>query len=84
MKWVPKILRRIIVLWCVVGFAKLCILVNPYVQLIAKYFSPEHFAEHPIDATAAAWVILITAIGCGVVLMIGIHWFTKWLFNERD
>lgn len=83
MKLLPKILRRIIVVWCLYGVARLCILMNPHVLWIGAQVGPDN-SQHQIIADATeGWSLCITAVGLCLLASYGIHCFSSWLFNEK-
>lgn len=80
MKLLPKVLRRLIVVWCVYGLARLCILVNPLVVRLAELMFDWEISSADVAGT---WVLLAIASGTCVFLCVLLHRFAAWLFNEK-
>lgn len=85
MSWFPKILRRVIVLWCLYGLVRLVLLAHPHVvrlALVIRAGCPDYGSSRG-DAVITTWILLLS----GTVLFAGatyvVHVFSRWLFNER-
>lgn len=83
MKWLAKVLRRVIVLWCVYGLVRICVWANPFVMKLAKLVFAEDFVYNPGASTAGIWFLLILALGGIVLAIYALHCFAAWLFNEK-
>ncbi len=85
MKWLPKLLRRVIVLWCGYGLVQLVLLVHPKVCWLAdKWYwkNPDNWTSEN-SAILGTWTLLVAgAVAVGVIIC-GVHYFSKWLFNEK-
>ena len=93
---IMKLLRRAMVVWCVYGIVKLCILVNPLLFWVAGKVTPYYYdrSMYPSlksvtwdssspEQIVCVWLIaLLGAIVAGIVVC-GIHYAAKAIFNER-
>jgi hypothetical protein len=80
MTLLKTILRRVIVVWCLYGISRWCILVNPLVVRLAGLI---YDGEIKTSDVARTWFWLILAAVFLIVICLSLHVFTKWLFNEK-
>ena len=93
---IMKLLRRAMMVWCVYGIVKLCILVNPLLFWVAGKVRPYYYdrsmyssfksvtwdSSSPEQIVYVWFIALLGAIVAGIVVC-GIHYAAKAIFNER-
>jgi len=95
MKLIPKLIRRIIMIWVFYGVYKFCIFVNPYLFWIAQKIKPVYddnsrwstIPDIPWDSSDSeqifeVWFFTLVFIIVLGLIIAGIHYFSEWLFNE--
>lgn len=92
-----KVMRRIVILWCVIGLGKVCACVHPWLFRIAQMKWPvwddnsrwdsipdEMWNTHSIEQSVVVWFWAVVLIALCVAAVFAGHAFTAWLFGEKE
>lgn len=88
MKWLPKILRRVILLWVFYGAWKLAVFACPWIIRLSHFLPDGMWLDTNGKTCEDGWRIfgmtLIIILGSFIIglSIFGIHKFAAWLFNE--
>lgn len=83
---IAKLVRRLIIIWCLWGVIRLCIFMHPFLMGVAKRADPNYFVRSPasVEDGAIVWFILLLGAIVVVVIVAAIHCFSSWLFKENE
>jgi len=77
-----KALHRIVVVWCLYGLVRFCIIVNPLLFLVHKTLGIKFQPDTSLaEQTTALWIIAVIIIAAAVAASIAVHKFSNWFFN---
>ena len=92
-----KVLRRLVVLWCMFGAWKCCVFANPWLFRIAEMLYPywddnsewdvlenELWDAGSIEQRIFVWFWTAIVIALLIAASASMHVFTSWLFNENE
>ncbi len=91
-----KVLRRLVIMWCIFGTWKCCVFANPWLFRVAEMIFPywddnsrwgslenELWDAGSWQQRIFVWFWTILAIALVVGAIAVMHAFTAWLFNEH-
>lgn len=92
---VKKMLHRIVIVWCIYGFVRVCIWANPLLFRVAKIIMPlwwdslvDPKFDEPWNCTApeqilVVWFCVLVIMIVVVLVFAALHAFSNWFFNEK-
>ncbi len=94
---VGKMFRRIVIVWCIYGLVRICVFLNPWLFRLCKIIKP-HFEDNSKWSTIpsiewdcastlqilAVWIITLIVALIGFLIVLAIHSFSGWFFNEEE
>lgn len=88
MKWLKKLMRRAIIVWCLWGLMWLVVVLNPYICKLSKLFDTI-LPGAPLELSdrahiALGWFYIVLALGIVICIRFFLYILAQWLFNEKD
>ena len=83
-----KLLHRVVVVWCLYGLVRLCILVNPLLFMLCRISGLKWNSDTAMDITEPGHVLgvwVAFALTAGLLFLLGaaVHAFSNWFFSKQ-
>lgn len=83
MKWISKVIRRIMMSWCLYGLYLLVVLCNPFVAIVGHSICGEKCAEPYWSHALGGWLLILAGGAIVYGISYGVHKLSTILFNEK-